>query len=350
MNKKKVLVAISGGIDSSITALILKNGGYEVIGCFLNMHTHNQQAINDAKIVSEFIGIECIVRNIKKRFLEVVQNNFYNEYRNGRTPNPCVLCNKEIKFKELFSLADERGIKLVATGHYANKIYDEKNGKYILKKGKDLSKDQSYVLWRLEQKDLERIMFPLGEYSSKNDVRVLAEEQKLPVFDKKDSQDICFIPSNDYHSFIKDYSASINDKISDGDVLIDGKVIGKHKGIPYYTIGQRRGLGIAYKEPIYVKRIDIASNTIEVAKLEDTYSNVLVADDYNIISGEKLKEGLYNIKIRYKSREKLGTAVEHNGRLVVNFNEPISSIALGQSVVLYDNDTLIGGGVISEVG
>ncbi|MCL2040270.1 MAG: tRNA 2-thiouridine(34) synthase MnmA [Bacteroidetes bacterium] len=346
---KKILVAMSGGVDSSSTALMLKNSGYEVIGCFLNMHTNNQQAIQDAKLVSEFIGIELIIKDISQKFLEIVKDDFYKEYRNGRTPNPCVLCNKEIKFKELFSIADGKDIKLVATGHYANRIYDEKNKKYILKKSKNLTKDQTYMLWRLGQNELERIIFPLGEYTNKSDVRIYAEDQKLPVFDKKDSQDICFIPSNDYHDFIKEYSASINDIILDGDVIINGKSIGKHKGIPYYTIGQRRGLGIAYKEPIYVKQIDVENNIIEVATLENTYSKGLIAADYNIINDEKLKEGVYNIKIRYKSKEKLGTISEQNGRLIVNFNEPISSIALGQSVVLYDDDVLIGGGIISEV-
>lgn len=349
MNTEKVLVAMSGGIDSSTTALMLKNSGYEVIGCLLNMHTNNQQAINDAKLVSEFIGIELIVEDVSQRFLEVVKDNFYKEYRNGRTPNPCVLCNKEIKFKELLSIADKKSIKLVATGHYANKIYSKENRKYVLKKSKNSSKDQTYMLWRLEQDELTRIIFPLGEYTNKSVVRRYAEDQKLPVFDKKDSQDICFIPSNDYHNFIDEYSASINDVILGGDVIINGKVIGKHKGIPYYTIGQRRGIGVAYQTPIYVKQIDAKNNSIEVAILENTFSKGLIATDYNIINNEKLKEGIYNIKIRYKSKEKLGTAVEQNGQLIVNFNEPISSIALGQSVVLYENDILIGGGIISEV-
>lgn len=347
----KVLVAMSGGIDSAASALILKEAGYEVIGCILRMHEHSEIGIKDAISVANSIGIELIVVDVSEDFAKIVKNYFCREYLSGRTPNPCILCNKYVKFRYLFRVADERNIELVATGHYAKSVFDSEAGRYLLVTAEDKSKDQSYVLWGLNQDILSRIIFPLGGYDSKKVVRDLVESQNVPIFSKEDSQDLCFVPSGDYNSFIEGYLSSVgvdNSFIKPGDIMIDGRIIGSHRGISYYTVGQRRGLGVSYKVPVYVKRIDVANNVIEVATLSGTYSNGLISEDFNIIKYDNyLPEIEYTAKIRYKDGGKLSKARIEGGKLVVTFKEPCSSVALGQSVVLYEDDILVGGGVIS---
>jgi tRNA-specific 2-thiouridylase len=346
--KKNILVAMSGGIDSAVTASLLKQSGYDVIGCILKMHQYTENAIKDAKVIANAIKIDLIVEDITKQFA-IVKENFYQEYLNGRTPNPCVLCNKKVKFKTLLEIAYKNNISNIATGHYASVKFNDNLNKYIISKAKSVEKDQTYMLWRLSQDELSRLKFPIGDtFASKTDVRLFAEKNAIPFFNKDDSQDICFIPDGDYRKFIDDFSQNENN-IKEGDVIIDGKIIGTHKGTPYYTIGQRRGLGIAYKEPIYVKRIDTENNIIEVATLKNTYSNGLISDDFNIIVYDNLPEKEYNVKIRYKDIGKLATAKVEANKLVVNFTEPRSSVALGQSVVLYEKDVLVGGGIISKV-
>lgn len=357
LDAKKVLVAVSGGVDSGSTSVILKEQGYDVACCILKMHEFSNPALEDAQRICDKIGLELIVKDVSKEFSEIVKEDFYQEYMQGRTPNPCVLCNRRLKFKTLVDVADARGIKWLATGHYAKCLFNEETQRYTLHKATDIHKDQTYMLWRLQQDVLERVMFPIGEYISKSDVRAYAKENELPIYDKDDSQDICFIKGEDYRDYITKYCASKNelDLIKSGDIILDGEIIGQHNGHPYYTIGQRRGLGIAYKKPIYVKRIDIEKNIIEVATEENIYSKGLVADSVNIIKyNHSLPEKKYVVKIRYKDIGKSAVCrLEKNEnkkeRLLVEFLEPRASIALGQSVVIYDENEIIGGGVIASI-
>jgi tRNA-specific 2-thiouridylase len=352
MKKEKILVAISGGIDSATTALMLKQKGFEVVGCILQMHEYSQKSIDDASILCDKIGIELTVKDVTVEFKNTVKEYFYQEYLNGKTPNPCVLCNKELKWKSLIEVADNLNIEKIATGHYAKIKYDAEKNRYAILKSNDNKKDQTYMLWQLPQEYLKRTIFPLGEFENKDTVRHFAQKNNVPFFDKNDSQDICFIDDNDYRKFLTEYSAQNNktEKITQGDIVLDGKIIGKHSGYPYYTVGQRKGLGIAYKQPLYVKNINAKKNIIEVAIFENTFSNGLIASNINLIKYDVLPTDKdFLVKIRYKDFGEIANCKMIDNKLIVNFYEPRSAVTVGQSVVLYEDNELVGGGVIEEV-
>ena len=286
--KKKVVVAMSGGVDSSLTAALLLEKNFEVVGVsMLLFGEENQTFIQDAKIVAEKIGIEHFVADFRNDFRNDVENYFVTEYLNGRTPNPCVMCNKKIKFGKLFEYAKELGADFFATGHYARIIFED--GRYKLKKALDTKKDQSYVLYNLTAEQLSKIILPLGEFT-KTDTRKLAEDFNLPVAQKKDSQEICFVPNDDYKSFIKNFSSS-SKAFCEGEIVdTSGKILGRHNGFANYTIGQRKGLGIAAENPLYVVKIDSENNKIVVGKNDETFSKTLTAKNIHWIISRTLKK------------------------------------------------------------
>lgn len=327
---KKVLIGISGGVDSSVAAYLLKKEGYEVIGATMLL-TDNVK-IEDAKRVCDELNIEHHVIDLRKEFKEQVINNFIDNYKNGKTPNPCIECNKYFKFGLFYEFAKKLGCDFIATGHYAK----VENGKlYKI----DSIKDQTYFLYKIDKEVLKQVLFPLSNYSDKKDIREIAKNANLSVFNKGDSQDICFIENNDYKAFI---DKNI-DSLPTGDFILDGKAIGKHSGITNYTIGQRKGLNISYKKPLYVIKIDAVNNNIILGDIDDLMSTTLVATNVNLL--DDLPD-FVDAKVRYRSNlvkaklSKLGTDI------LVEFEEPVKSITAGQSVVFYVNNECIGGGII----
>ncbi|MEN8907036.1 MAG: tRNA 2-thiouridine(34) synthase MnmA [Clostridiales bacterium] len=351
-NKEKVLIGLSGGVDSSVAAYILKESGYEVIGVtmnlFQNYSTQNSNAmIRDAKNVAEKLGIEFIEFDLNESFKSKVIDYFKKEYLKGRTPNPCVVCNKFIKFGDLLEKADRMNIKYISTGHYA-KIQMNERGFYNLKKPKDKTKDQTYFLYGLKQNQLSRVIMPLGNYDKK-EVREIAKQADLFVANKKDSQEICFIEDNDYVKFIIENSST---KIIQGDFVdLQGNVLGIHKGIIYYTIGQRKGLGITFGKPKYVIEIDYINNRIVLGDNEDLFQHYLIAENINLITDNKIIDNR-NVEIKIRNSSKLSkaklTLIENNKAKII-FEVPQRAITPGQSAVFYDDDMLLGGGVITKV-
>ena len=345
MKNSRVLVAMSGGVDSSVAAFILKNSGYECLGATMYLFSDNSRDAEDARKTAESLGFPFMLFDFKNEFKKYVVEEFVKSYTLGKTPNPCVFCNKNLKFSEMLKKADEMNCKYLATGHYARVEFNEKTGKYVLKKASDRNKDQSYVLYMLTQKVLSRLILPLGGYS-KPEIRKIAEENGLVTAHKSDSQDICFVPNGDYASFIENY---LGKTFPQGDfVLSDGTVLGKNKGIIHYTLGQRKGLGVSYTKPLFVCNIDPETNNVILGDNEDLFTDSLKAENVNIISGEPFTKPVRcKAKIRYKHEEQPATAfVDGNGILNVNFDEPQRAVTKGQSVVLYDGDTVLGGGEI----
>lgn len=353
---------MSGGVDSSVAAALLKDDGYEVVGITMQIWPGKRSAeksesfggccsllaVEDAKRVANKLGIPHYVLNFRKLFREKVIENFIQEYKRGRTPNPCIRCNQLMKFDALLNKAMELNADFIATGHYAKVEYNAKKKRWLLRKGKDASKDQSYVLYPLLQQQLKRTILPLSNFS-KIEVREIARNKGLKVADKKDSQEICFIPDNDYHRFLK---LHINDKIAPGPVMTtDGKVAGEHKGVVFYTIGQRRGLGISARKPFYVIAIDPENNTIVVGSDRMLYSDELIAKETNYISVKELTRPVRaDVKIRYRHEASRAVVFPLGNRKIrIKFAQPQRAITPGQSAVFYDEDVVIGGGIIEKV-
>lgn len=352
----KVVVAMSGGVDSSVAAMLIKKIGYDCMGVTMKLYDKNicnadnaacgsTDDIDDAKMVCGQLGIEHEVCNFTDNFADEVIRRFIDTYESGGTPNPCVDCNRHIKFKRLYRYAEELGAEFIATGHYARVEYSEEHDRYLLKKAVNTSKDQSYVLYSLTQEQLSHTLFPLGELS-KDEVRHLAEESGFANADKRDSQDICFVPDGDYAAFIERYT---NKKYPKGNFVdTNGNILGEHNGIIRYTIGQRKGLGLALPEPMYVCRKSVQDNTVTLSTNAELYTSKAEACDMNLISCDRL-DGDVRIKarIRYNQKEEWAT-VRQTGEdtFEAEFDQPQRAPAKGQSIVLYDGDTVVGGGKI----
>lgn len=354
----KAIIAMSGGVDSSVAAYIMKKRGYEVIGITLKLHSDSntsdisdeqscctQKDIDDARAVCEKLGIEHRLIDRKSNFRHEVIDRFVSAYVSGSTPNPCIDCNRYIKFRLLLDIAKTEGYDCIVTGHYARVMFDEVSGRYLIKKGKDASKDQSYVLYSLTQDDLSRVVLPLGEMS-KSEVRAVAQRIGLGVSNKKESQDICFVPDGRYADFISEYTGK---KFPDGDFVgLDGKVLGTHKGIIRYTIGQRKGLGLSLPQPLYVCKKDVAANTVTLCRDDQLFSSELYAEDINFISVKEIcAPTRVKAKIRYRHTEACATVYPVDGdKLKIVFDEPQRAITSGQAVVMYADDTVVAGGTI----
>lgn len=345
---KKIAVGMSGGVDSSVTAYLLKEQGYEVIGVYLQMTDKEgiDQSYLDAQMVSQKLGIELLHFDIRKQFKDKVIKYFLESYIKGITPNPCVVCNRDIKFKLFFELIKDLNFDYVATGHYVRVIKNEKTLKYYLAKAVDEKKDQTYFLHYLNQDVLKKVVFPLGNYK-KEQVKKIAEEHELHVARKRESQEICFIADNDYKKYLK--TAFGENAFVKGPVYdLEGNKRGEHLGLAFYTIGQRKGLGISLEYPAYVVGWDQKNNILYLGKNEDLYSYSLIAGEMNNVEGDTFDEDLeYDIKIRYSIKTSKGKVQNlPDGQIKVLFTDPQRAITPGQSVVLYRNGCLIGGGVI----
>ena len=354
---KKILVAMSGGVDSSLTAAILKNRGFKVIGVTMKLTDEeifssdrsccSADEANDARRVADFLGIDHYVVDFHEDFQDKVVNYFVDEYLNGRTPNPCVACNKFIKFGKLFDFAEEIGADFLATGHYAR--VENVDGKFFLKKGFDLKKDQSYVLYNLTADQLSKIILPLGD-QSKEQTRSLAKKYNLPVAHKPDSQEICFVPNDDYKKFLIDHVDKNSLALQTGEIVdVNGKVLGTHNGVAFYTIGQRKGLGIAAENPLYVIKSDVKNKRVIVGGGDQVFCKSLTADNLNWIYQQNFPFKA-TAKIRYGSKvaDCLVELIDDK-KISVIFDEPQRAATAGQSIVFYDDEIVLGGGIIDEV-
>ena len=351
---KKALIAMSGGVDSSVAALLMQKNGYDCAGATMLLHksTEGSQTcgamseVESARSVSDFLGMPFHVFDCSDLFEASVIERFVCAYEAGRTPNPCIDCNRYLKFDEFFNQAMSLGYDCMATGHYARIEFSPESGRYLLKKAVDPSKDQSYVLWSLRQEQLSRTVFPLGGFT-KTEARQIAADHTLSTAHKADSQDICFVPDGKYAAFVERFRNKIYPA---GDfVTTDGKVLGQHKGIIRYTVGQKKGLGLVLPEPLYVQSIKPETNQVVLGRSEELFSRELIAHDINLISLPELKgECRLKAKVRYRHTEEWATVTQPDSdTLCVVFDEPQRAITKGQSVVLYDGDIVVGGGVIA---
>lgn len=344
---KKVLLGMSGGVDSSVSALLLKEAGYEVIGVTLNLFPCTTCcSYIDVKDVCRKIGIEHFIYDGVEDFEKHVIQDFISEYKQCRTPNPCIECNKYMKFGAMYEKAKELGCDYIATGHYAKIEWDDKYKQNVLKKSKADKKDQSYVVYNLPREMLDKVLFPLGDFTSKDQIRKIAEEHNLSVAHKSDSEDICFIPNKDYKAFLENNS---DIKAKQGNIVnLKGEKLGTHTGLYKYTIGQRKGLGISNPVPLFVVGFNQAKNELIVGEEKDLYKKELYVTDINLLLADKLEQPLkVNAKIRYAAKEAPATItqVEPN-KIKVEFDKPQKSITPGQSVVFYVDDIVLGGGKI----
>jgi len=359
MKKIRVVVAMSGGVDSSVAAALLVKQGYEVIGITMCLNLAegsrkspsccSPQAIEDARRVAHKLGIRHYVLNMQKALQEKVIKDFCSEYLAGRTPNPCVRCNQFIKFGELLKKAMALDAKYLATGHYArigrSPVAGRRSPVYVLRKAKDQSKDQSYFLYRLNQKQLKHALFPLGDHT-KTEVRGLARKFGLAVADKPGSQEICFLPGNDYRKFLKSHTGK---EFKPGPVVNkEGRVLGEHKGIPLYTIGQREGLGIAWSHPLYITEINAKNNTITVGAKDEVLRKEFLVKSLHFSGSMPKKKIAASVKIRYNHREVRAVLLPVKNKIKVKFHEPQFAVTPGQSAVFYQGDMVLGGGIIER--
>ena len=361
MSKGRVLMAMSGGIDSTIASLLLHEEGYEVIG--LTMKTWDYESsggskketgccsldsINDARQLAVDCGFPHTILDIREEFGDFIIDNFVDEYIAGRTPNPCVLCNTHIKWEALLKRADMLKCKYIATGHYAQ--IREVNGRYVVSKGLDKSKDQSYVLWGVEQECLNRTIFPMGKFHKKDIKQMAIDRGYKALAAKSESYEICFIPDNDYRSFLKRRVNGLEEKVKGGNfVLVNGDVVGTHDGYPFYTIGQRK-LGVSLgNNPTYVVGINPESNTVVVGTKEDLKKQEMYVRNINYIKYPKIEDGMQClVKVRYKHKGEMASITNDGENLKVLFHQKVEGIAPGQSAAIYEGDDLIAGGFIMK--
>lgn len=353
----KVVVGMSGGVDSSVAAYLLKEQGYDVIGVTMQIWQDEEQAtqeenggccglsaVDDARRVAAALEIPYYVMNFKKEFKENVIDYFVEEYQNGRTPNPCIACNRYVKWESLLQRSLSIGAEYIATGHYARVVQLE-NGRYTLRRSATLAKDQTYALYNLTQEQLKRTLMPVGEYT-KDEVRAIAEKINLRIANKPDSQDICFVPDGDYAAYIEEEAGV---KVPEGNfVLTDGTVLGRHKGITHYTVGQRKGLGLALGYPAFVLEIRPETNEVVIGTKEESMTTQLRARNLNFMAVEDLTEPLHVFtKIRYNHKGAWCT-IEKTGEdeVLCTFDEPQRAVTPGQAVVFYDGEYVLGGGTI----
>jgi tRNA-uridine 2-sulfurtransferase len=363
-NKKiTVVVGMSGGVDSSVAAALLVKQGYNVIGITMKTYDYMEvggipinesnccdlRAVTDARAVAEKLGFPHYVVNLREEFNDIVIQDFINEYLSGRTPNPCVICNRRIKWGAMLEKAEGLGAHFIATGHYARVRYDEQRKRYILSRGKFAEKDQSYALWAVTQDSLSKTMFPLGELT-KPEVRVFAEQYGLINARKQESFEICFIPDDRYERFLNERIPDLQERVSGGNIVQNGKIVGKHNGYPFYTIGQRRNIG-AHKQKMYVTAIESQTNTIRIGPDAELHHQTLIADQVNWSGIAGLERSMrVQAKVRYKDE---GTdalvSLDESGKTRVKFDQSKRAITPGQSVVVYDGDDLLCGGIIEQV-
>ncbi len=357
----KILVAMSGGIDSTVAAIMLHNEGYEVIGMTMKTWDYassggskketgccNLDSINDARAVAVDMGFPHFIIDIREEFGDAVIENFVDEYLAGRTPNPCVLCNTHIKWNALLKRAKMLGCEFIATGHYAQ--LRNENSRWIVSKGRDEWKDQSYVLWGLTQPVLNITRFPLGRFN-KTEIRQMCEEWGYKELAKKsESYEICFIPDNDYRGFLKRRVEGLEEKVKGGNfVLADGTVVGLHEGYPFYTIGQRKGLNIALGKPMFVTDINPETNTVFLGEEDELNRTGMLVGGINLVKYDSIIDGMeVNAKIRYKDSGAPAILYNEDKFIRTEFLREVKGIAPGQSAVFYDNNDLVGGGIIQK--
>ena len=362
-NSNRVLVGMSGGVDSSVATGLLVEQGYDVIGITIKTYKYEDvggnvgndstccslDGINDARRIALNLGIPHYTVDFSETFKDQVINYFVEDYLAGNTPNPCVMCNRQIKWAEMLKKADSLGAEFIATGHYAQIMHDETTGRRWIRRSDDPHKDQSYMLWSVRQEHLGRTLFPLAGFT-KPQSREEGHRLQLDIASKPESYEICFIPDNDYRRFLRDARPDIDQTIGKGQFMLDGNVIGLHDGYPFYTVGQRKGLGIAHSEPLYVLNVLPTENVIELGTEEKLEATALTAHSVNLQKYADLQDPRrFMVKIRYKDDGAMATCfTDNDGILHVCFDEPRRAIARGQSVVMYEGDDVVGGGIIRD--